>query len=96
MLNIGIIGCGRITQARHLPEYAANKDAKIVGLYDFVYERAQELAEKYSCKAYATMEELLSDPPRRRLRPHISRHISSERWDITSHQNGTKLGKRLF
>lgn len=61
MLNIGIIGCGRITQARHLPEYAANKDAKIVGLYDFVYERAQELAEKYGCKAYATMEELLSD-----------------------------------
>ena len=62
MLKIGIVGCGRITQARHLPEYAANDNAVIVGLYDFVAERAREVAEKYNCKAYATMEELFADP----------------------------------
>lgn len=29
MLNIGIIGCGKIAQVRHLPEYAANPGANI-------------------------------------------------------------------
>ena len=35
MINVGVIGCGKIAQTRHLPEYAANPDAKIAAVYDF-------------------------------------------------------------
>ena len=27
MIRVGIIGCGKIAQVRHLPEYAANPNA---------------------------------------------------------------------
>lgn len=61
MIKVGIIGCGKIAQVRHIPEYIANKDACIAGYYDFVYERAQELLRKYGGKVYKTLEELLAD-----------------------------------
>ena len=60
-IGIGVIGCGKIAQVRHLPEYAENPNARIVALYDVNFERAKELAVKYNAKAYATLEELLSD-----------------------------------
>lgn len=62
MVRIGIVGCGKIAQVRHIPEYLANKDAKISGFFDFNQERAAELAEKYGGKAYETLEDMLSDP----------------------------------
>lgn len=31
MVKIGIIGCGKIAQLRHLPEYSTNPNAKLVG-----------------------------------------------------------------
>ena len=34
MLNIGVLGCGKIAQVRHIPEYAANKGAKLIGFYE--------------------------------------------------------------
>lgn len=61
MINIGIIGCGKIAQIRHIPEYEACKDAQLYGFYDINLQRAQELADKYNGKAYATVEELLAD-----------------------------------
>jgi Predicted dehydrogenases and related proteins len=60
-INIGIIGCGKITQVRHIPEYEAHPDVIIRGFYDMDEERTKELAEKYNCKAYASHEELLAD-----------------------------------
>lgn len=62
MFGIGIIGCGKIAQVRHIPEYAQHKDAKLVGFYDINQERAAALAEKYGGTAYATVEELLANP----------------------------------
>jgi len=62
MIEIGIIGCGKIAQIRHLPEYAANKDAHIAGIFDLSNSRAQEVAKVYQTKAYATYKELLEDP----------------------------------
>ena len=62
MFGIGIIGCGKIAQVRHIPEYAENKDAKLVGFYDINLARAQELAAKYDGKAYDSVEALLADP----------------------------------
>lgn len=60
MLNIGIIGCGKITQVRHAPEYAENPNCKLTAFYDFLPERAEAMAKEYGGKAYATMEELLN------------------------------------
>lgn len=61
MVRVGIVGCGKIAQVRHIPEYLANKDAKIEGFFDFNKERAAELAEKYGGKAYETLDDMLSD-----------------------------------
>ena len=61
-MRVGIIGCGKIAQTRHIPEYLANEDATIAGFYDLNFERAKELADTYGAKAYETMEALLEDP----------------------------------
>ena len=61
-IRIGMIGCGKIAQVRHIPEYADNPDAELRGFFDLSLERAQEMAEKYGGKAYASAEELLADP----------------------------------
>ena len=62
MFGIGIIGCGKIAQVRHIPEYAEHKDAKLLGFYDINLERAAALAAQYGGTAYATVEELLANP----------------------------------
>ena len=62
MIKIGVLGCGKIAQVRHIPEYADNKDAQIVGFYDINLERAKALAETYGGTAYETVEELLVNP----------------------------------
>lgn len=61
MTGIAIIGCGKIAQVRHIPEYAENPSAKIVGFFDFNKERAQELAERYGATAYDSLEDVLAD-----------------------------------
>lgn len=62
MIHVGVIGCGRIAQVRHLPEYADNRNAVITGVYDLNQGRAQEIAGRYGAKAYKTYEELLENP----------------------------------
>lgn len=62
MFGIGIIGCGKIAQVRHIPEYAAHPAAKLVGFYDLNSQRAEQIAAQYGGKAYATVEALLADP----------------------------------
>lgn len=62
MLNVGIIGSGRITEFRHAPEYAENKRARILGFVDSKPERAQAMAEQFGGKAYPDTETMLSDP----------------------------------
>ena len=62
MFGIGIIGCGKIAQVRHIPEYAEHKDAKLLGFYDINQDRAAALAKQYGGTAYATVEELLANP----------------------------------
>lgn len=61
MWNVGIIGCGKIAQVRHLPEYADRADVKIAGLYDLNMERASRLAAQYHAKAYESYEAMLRD-----------------------------------
>ena len=60
MFNIGIIGCGKIAQVRHIPEYAAHPAARLAGYYDLNQERAQALASQWGGRA---------TPPGRRCWP---------------------------
>lgn len=62
MFRIGIIGCGKIAQVRHLPEYRENPEAEIYGLYDLNGARAAELAAEYGARAYPSVEAMLADP----------------------------------
>ena len=62
MYRIGIIGCGRIAQVRHIPEYTANPEAQLTGFFDLNENRAHELATAHGGKAYPSYRELLEDP----------------------------------
>ena len=44
-MKVGIIGCGKITEVRHAPEYQENPHCEIAGFYDVVPEKAQALAK---------------------------------------------------
>ena len=59
MLRVGIIGCGKIAELRHAPEYMENPACRLVGFYDFVMERAVALADKFEGKAFGAIEALL-------------------------------------
>ena len=60
-INIGVIGCGKIAQIRHVPEYEANPNVTIKGFYDLDAERTKDLAKRYDACAYASFEELLAN-----------------------------------
>lgn len=62
MFGIGIIGCGKIAQVRHIPEYADHPEAKLLGFYDINQARAGELARQHCGTAYETVEALLANP----------------------------------
>ncbi|MCQ2162124.1 MAG: Gfo/Idh/MocA family oxidoreductase [Bacteroidales bacterium] len=62
MIGIGIIGCGKISQIRHIPEYLDNPEARIVACCDNNQERAAEIAARLGAKAYSSVDGLLSDP----------------------------------
>ncbi|MDO4272180.1 MAG: Gfo/Idh/MocA family oxidoreductase [Eubacteriales bacterium] len=62
MIRVGIIGCGKIAQVRHIPEYLANPGSKIMGYYDVNQERADMLAKKFGGSVYNNYEDMLDDP----------------------------------
>ena len=62
MIKIGILGCGKIAQVRHIPEYADNPDCELAAFYNPTRSRAEDMAKKYGGKVYDTAEELLADP----------------------------------
>ena len=59
MLRVGIIGCGKIAQLRHAPEYLENEHCRLVGFYDHVPERAEAIAERFGARAFPSIEALL-------------------------------------
>ena len=77
-IKVGIIGCGKIAQVRHIPEYAANPDAEVYGFYDINLARAEELAKQYGGKAYASYEELLADPEIAAVSVCAANHVHAE------------------
>ena len=77
-IKVGIIGCGKIAQVRHIPEYAANPHAEVYGFYDINVARAEELAKKHGGKAFATYEELLADPEIEAVSVCAANHVHAE------------------
>ena len=77
-IKVGIIGCGKIAQVRHIPEYAANPHTEVYGFYDINLARAEGLAEKYNGKAYASYEELLADPAIEAVSVCAANHVHAE------------------
>ena len=63
-VGIGVIGCGRIAERRHVPEYASHRQAELIGYFDFRREKAEELARQYGGRAFGSVEELLADETR--------------------------------
>lgn len=61
-IRIGILGCGKIAQVRHIPEYADNSDCELRAFYNPSRQRAEDMAAKYGGKVYDSAEELLADP----------------------------------
>lgn len=60
--KIGIIGAGSIARYRHLPETAMNPHALVAAICDIVPNRAEEIAQKYDCKAYTDYRSMIQDP----------------------------------
>lgn len=62
MINIGLIGCGRISN-NHFQAIAAQPDAQCISCCDILENRAREAAEKYNIPSWTTnYEEILNDP----------------------------------
>lgn len=61
MIRIGIAGCGKIAQVRHIPEIMNNEMAQLAGVYDRNRERSRVIAEQYGVREYGTYEEMLDD-----------------------------------
>lgn len=58
--NFGVVGAGLIADF-HANAISEIKNAKLVGFFDSVPERAKQLCEKFSCRAYESYEQMLSD-----------------------------------
>jgi myo-inositol 2-dehydrogenase/D-chiro-inositol 1-dehydrogenase len=61
-IGIGVVGCGHVTTARHLPALAVVPDAKLVAFADSDRSRLAELSELYGDAAlYPDVHDLLAD-----------------------------------
>jgi predicted dehydrogenase len=61
MIKVGVIGCGKVAQVRHIPEYDANPVTELAGYFDVNAARSDGMAEKYGGRAYGSWRELLAD-----------------------------------
>ncbi len=64
VVKIGIIGCGGIANAKHMPALKKLDNVQMVAFCDIEVERAQKAAEKFGAegaKVYADYKELLKD-----------------------------------
>ena len=79
MIRIGIIGCGKIAQVRHLPEYAANPNAQVVAYHDKNRARAEEMAAASRAELDARRSEQEQALARARIARAVSRmHVKRD------------------
>ncbi|HTY12634.1 MAG TPA: Gfo/Idh/MocA family oxidoreductase [Candidatus Omnitrophota bacterium] len=58
-IKVGVIGVGSMGE-NHLRIYSTLKEAKLIGFYESVPERAVQMSEKYHCPAFDNIDSLLS------------------------------------
>lgn len=62
-MKIGIIGCGTIANATHIPAYLKNPDAEIKYFCDIIPERAEKAVQDYGCGiAVEDYHQVINDP----------------------------------
>ncbi len=62
MINVGIIGCGKVAQTRHLPEYRENSKANISAVFDLDNNRAKKIAAQYKTVACDSYQDIINNP----------------------------------
>ena len=87
MIHVGVLGCGKIAQVRHLPEYAANPQVKLATVYDIDEQRAKEMAQRYGCRWTTDMAEIIRDPHVDAVSICIPNHLHAEAT-IAALENG--------
>lgn len=61
-MKVGIIGCGTIANAAHIPAYIKNAEVEIAYFCDIIPERAEEAVKLYGCgKAITDYHDILND-----------------------------------
>ena len=60
-LKIGVVGCGAVTELRHLPALVRRNDVRIAALVDSNQTRARKLAEDFSVPRVLTNHQGLLD-----------------------------------
>lgn len=58
-LNVAVIGCGSISQKRHLPEFHHNSEVEIVGVCDINHSRAEAMQAIYGGEAFTDYKTML-------------------------------------
>lgn len=58
-MKVGIIGCGKIAEVRHAPEFHENPHCLLAGYYNHTPEKAAALARQYGGQVYDSVEALL-------------------------------------
>lgn len=62
MLNIGILGCGKMGRV-HAEVFAKNKNCRITGLYNRTIEKAAEIQKNHpEAKIYSSWQDMINDP----------------------------------
>ena len=63
MIKVGVIGCGTIANAAHIPSYLNNDEAEIKYFCDILPEKAKAAVEKYGCGiAIEDYHDIIADP----------------------------------
>ena len=61
-IRLGIVGCGRVTETRHLPALRCLKGAEVVALADISVDRLNKVADLFNIKSrYVNYQRLLED-----------------------------------
>jgi len=91
-IRIAIVGCGRAGWGMHTKDLdERNRKFTIVAACDPVRERRENMAERYNCATYTTIEELLKDPDVELL------DIATRSPDHVAHTLlALKAGKKVF
>ena len=60
VLPVGVVGCGRMGKL-HARVYSQMPQVKLVGVYDVNQAGAEAVAKQYSCRAFASLEQMLTE-----------------------------------